>query len=203
MSKAYSTHNLLKMKFNELDFTGDWLSLIGKPEIRGSWIIWGGSTNGKTRCALQLAKKLAEFGKVVYNSLEEGASKSIQNAVRQTNMLDVGNKFNLLDVEPIDELKERLRKDKKIKFVIIDSLQYSGLNYSDYKELKDEFSKKLFVFVSHADGKEPAGATAKAIKYDAFVKIWIEGYKAFAQSRYGGGTPYTIWEEGANKYHVE
>ena len=203
MSKAYSTHRLLQLKFNVLDFDGQWLNAIGKPEVRGSWLIYGGSTNGKTRFAMQLAKQLAKFGKVVFDSLEEGASKSIQQAVQQTNMLEVGNNFNLLDVEPMEELRERLLKDKKIKFVIIDSLQYSGLSYSDYKALKDEFSKKIFVFISHADGKEPAGATAKAIKYDAFVKIWIEGYKAFAQSRYGGGEPYVIWEAGADKYWTE
>lgn len=203
MAKAYSTHRLLQMKFKELDFAGDWLALIGKPEIKGSWFIWGGSTNGKTRFALQLTKQLAKFGKVVYNSLEEGASKTIRTALVSVNMLEVGANFNLLDMEPIDELKERLRRDKKIKFVIIDSLQYSGLSYNDYKELRDKFSKKLFVFVSHAEGKEPSGTTAKSIRYDAFVKIWVEGYKAFAQSRYGGGEPYIIWEQGSKKYWVE
>jgi len=200
---AYSTHRLLQMKFKELDFKGEWLKAIGKPEIRGSWIIWGASTNGKTRFAMQLAKYLARFGKVVYNSLEEGASKTIQMAVKNVNMLEIGVNFNLLDMESIADLKARLKRDRKIKFIIIDSLQYSGLNYQEYKDLKAEFPNKLFVFVSHAEGKEPTGATAKAMRFDAFVKIWVEGFKAFAQSRYGGGEPYTIWQEGAKKYWVE
>jgi hypothetical protein len=38
--------------------------------------------------------------------------------------------------------------------------------------------------------------------YDASLKIWIEGYRAFSKGRYIGpnGGVYTIWEEGAEKY---
>jgi hypothetical protein len=203
MNKAISTRDLITRNFNELPFSDEWLELIGTPEVRGTWIIWGSSTNGKTRFALQLAKYLSNFGKVVYNSLEEGASKSMKDAIIDINMLEVGANFNILDMEDIAELKERLKKDVKIKFVFIDSLQYSGLNYNDYKELKKEFPKKLFIYISHAEGKEPSGAVARAIRYDAFVKIWIEGFKAFAQSRYGGGEPFTIWQKGAEKYWLE
>lgn len=202
-NRAYSTRDILNTKFKSLDFEGEWLASVGQPEPKGSWIIWGNSTNGKTRFALQLAKYLAQFGKVVYNSLEEGKSLSMQEAIKDINMLEVGAKFNLLDMEDMQDLKARLKRDRKIKFIVIDSLQYSGLTYSEYKRLRDEFGNKMFVFVSHADGKEPAGATAKSIRYDAFVKIWVEGFKAFPQSRYGGGEPYVIWEDGASKYFVE
>jgi hypothetical protein len=84
--------------------------------------------------------------------------------------------------------------------VIIDSVQYTGLKYADYVQLKDQFRKKLFILVSHAEGKLPEGRVAKSIRYDAMVKVWIEGYTAFPVSRYGGGMPYTIWEEGANEF---
>lgn len=203
MGRAYSTREILNAKFKALEFEGQWRASIGQPEAKGSWLIWGNSTNGKTRFALQLAKELAKFGKVVYDSLEEGKSLSMQAAIRSVNMLEAGANFNLLDMESIEDLKARLKRDRRIRFVIVDSLQYSGLNYSEYKRLREEFGNKLFVFVSHADGKEPAGATAKSIRYDAFVKIWVEGYKGFVQSRYGGGEPYVIWEAGARRYWVE
>jgi hypothetical protein len=54
--------------------------------------------------------------------------------------------------------------------------------------------------VSHAEGKEPKGNVAKSVRYDAFVKIWVEGYKAFPQSRFGGGNEFVIWPAGAQKY---
>ena len=40
--------------------------------------------------------------------------------------------------------------------------------------------------------------------YDATLKIWVEGFKAFSKGRFiGEKGNYTIWEEGANKYWGE
>lgn len=173
---------------------------IGEVELTGSWIVWGGSANGKTRFALQLAKALAKHVRVAYDSLEEGLSLSMQHAIEDVGFADVKRNFILLDGEGIDELKERLRKQRSPKVVIIDSLQYTGLTYTEYKALRDEFRSKLFIFISHAEGHNPKGAVANSVKYDAFVKVYVEGYRAYPQSRYGGNVPYTVWPEGAAKY---
>lgn len=173
---------------------------LGEVELTGSWIVWGGSANGKTRFALQLAKALAKHVRVAYDSLEEGLSLSMQHAIEDVGFADVKRNFILLDGEGIDELKERLRKQRSPKVVIIDSLQYTGLTYNEYKKLRDEFRSKLFIFISHAEGHNPKGAVANSVKYDAFVKVYVEGYRAYPQSRYGGNVPYTVWPEGAAKY---
>lgn len=201
IQRAISVSQLESMKFKELPFDGEFLKLIGCPEVAGSWLIWGDSGNGKTRFALQLAKYLAQWCRVAYNSLEEGASKSMKKAFAEVGMDEVRRKVILLDNEPISELKERLKMRRSPDVVVIDSLQYSGLNYRDYVALRTEFKNKLFILISHADGKNPAGQTAKSIRYDAFVKIRIEGYKAYALSRFGGGEPYTIWDEGSALYY--
>jgi hypothetical protein len=198
--RALSVADVASFNPTLLDFEGEWLDSIGKPELTGSWIIYGCSVNGKTRFALQLSKYLAQFRRTAYDSLEEGLSQSIKRAMSDVCMVDVARKFILLDKEPISELRERLRKKKSPDVIFIDSLQYTGMNYSEYKALKDEFRNKLFVFISHADGKEPKGNVAKSIKYDAFVKIRVEGYKAFPESRFGGGQPFMIWEKGAKEY---
>jgi adenosyl cobinamide kinase/adenosyl cobinamide phosphate guanylyltransferase len=201
-SRALSVDQILKKKFIELKFTGEWLDFLGEPEANGAWIIWGVSGNGKSSFAMQLARELTKFGKVAYNALEEGARKSMQKNIRDRRMHEpeVKRNFILLDCEPIEELKERLRKKHHPKFVIIDSLQYTGLTYIQYKKMKEEFRNVLFIFISHADGREPDGQVAKRIRYDADVKIRVEGYKAFSTSRLGGGEPYTIWAEAAAKY---
>ena len=200
INRARTYSDLMSQSIKEVPFTGEWLESIGRPEITGSWLIWGNSSNGKTRFAMQLCKYLANFTRVAYNSLEEGASKSIREAVKEVGMSEVRSNFMLLDNEPIEELKVRLRKRKAPRVVFIDSWQYTGLNYLEYIRMKNEFRHILFVIVSHADGKNPAGRTAKSIKFDAFVKIWVEGYRAFPASRFGGNAPYTIWPDGANKY---
>ena len=199
--RAVSIHRLFNTDIQSLEFTGSWLESIGRPELTGTWLVWGGSGNGKTRFALQLAKYLTTFGKkVAYDSLEEGVSLSMRNAIADCNMQEVSRRFMLLDKESIAELIARLESPRSPQVIIIDSIQYTGLNYADYKKLRDKFRSKLFILISHAEGSQPAGRVAKSIRFDAFVKIWIEGYKAFPMSRYGGGEPYTIWEEGALSY---
>lgn len=200
MTRALSIENIINYNPVTLDFEGRWLASFGKPELCGSWLVWGASGHGKTRFVLQLCKYLCRFGRVAYDSLEEGLSKSMQNAILDVGMKDTARRFVLLDKENIADLIERLQRRKSPDIIVIDSVQYTGMTYNDYKKLRDEFPRKLFILISHADGKEPAGRVAKSIRYDAFVKIRIVGYKAFPISRYGGGEAYTIWEKGATDY---
>ena len=201
MNRAVSVSQLMATNHNPMEFEGDWFNLIGKAQKTGTWLIWGNSGNGKTRFALQLAKYLCQFGRVAYDSLEEGASLSMKKAFIETGMQDVKRRIVLLDKEPIPELTERLEKRKSPDIIILDTVQYSGMNYKQYQLLVDRFRNKLFILLSHAEGKHPAGRVAKSIRYDASAKINIEGYKAFVTSRYGGnGEPYVIWEKGANEY---
>ena len=201
MNRAVSVSQLYKTNYKPIDFKSPWLELIGCPQKTGSMIIWGNSGNGKTRFALQFAKYLCGFGRVTYNALEEGASLSMKKAFIEIGMEAVKRKITLLDKEPITVLMERLEKPKSSDFVFIDSVQYSGMNYKQYQLLVERFRNKLFILVSHADGKHPSGRIAKSIRYDASIKVHIEGYKAFTTSRYGGdGNPYTIWADGAYEY---
>ncbi|OAV70486.1 hypothetical protein Barb6_01727 [Bacteroidales bacterium Barb6] len=46
----------------------------------GAWIVWGNSFSGKTTFVFQRAQYLAGFGKVLFNSCEEGDNPALQNA---------------------------------------------------------------------------------------------------------------------------
>jgi hypothetical protein len=201
--KAKSVAEILRYKPKALPFTGAWFDSFGTPELSGCWLIWGNSGNGKTRFTLQLCKYLAQFGRVAYNTLEEGLSLSFQSAIKAVGMQDVARRFVMLDKEPIDELRARLAGQKAPDVVVIDSVQYSGLDKISAKALVDAFPRKLFIFVSHAEGKNPAGRTAGAIRFHAGVKLWVEGYRIPAPvSRFKDGAcaPFTVWVEGAERY---
>lgn len=203
--RAISVAALARKKFIEMPLEGDWQRLIGTPERSGSWFISGESGHGKTSFLMLLAKELTRFGKVAYNSLEEGARSSMQSLMDDFNMKAVGNRFVLLNREPIDELSRRLARQRSPDIVIIDSVQYSFLDTRSYKRLTEAHPRKLFIFSSHAEGKRPVGRTARSIEFDADVKIHVEGFKAFCRSRHSRGvvpTPYVIWEEGANAYWI-
>ena len=199
MKRAYSVDNVLNAKFNTLEFTGEWRDAIGCPELSGSWFVFGDIKNGKTSFTMQLAKYLTTFERVAYNAVEEGLSLSIKSAYRRNNLKEVAGKFTLLDKESVDELITRLRRHKSPNVIVIDTVQFWELTFADYKRLKAEFPKKLFIYISHTEGRMPDGSTARKIWRDANVAIRIDGFVAFPKSRYGGGAPYVIWEREAQK----
>ncbi len=203
MGRAISVTQLISKRRNLLEFSGEWLDCFGMPELKGTWFIHGDSGHGKTSFILKLCKYLANFERVAYNSMEEGDSESFKIAVVREGMIEARRRFIILDNESIEELKERLRAHKAPKVVVIDSIQYSGMNYPEYKKLKNEFRDTLFIINSHADGKQPADRRAKSIRYDASVKIYVEGYVAYIISRYttGGTREFTIWKKGADDYN--
>ena len=212
MSRAISNINVLAARFETVEFAGEWLASFGRPELRGTWIIWGGSGSGKTTFTLMLCKYLANFGRVAYNSLEQGLSLSLQKAWERVGMGEAGNSVILLNKEELPELRARLSKRKSPEIIIIDSVQYlDGFNWASFKKLKREYPDKLFIFISQADraGKDPDGKLAGKIRYDAEIKIKVEGFKAFVTTRYEdaergeGGADFIIWEHGAAEYWAE
>lgn len=202
MSRALSVDNVLNAKFNTLKFDGIWYEAIGNPELSGCWFIKAPTKHGKTSLAMQLAKYLTKFGRVGYNSVEEGVSLSIQEAYNRVNMKEVAPKVLLLDKETVPELIVRLDKPKSPSIVFIDTVQFWDLKFSEYKELKSRYPHKLFIYISHQDGRNPDGHVAKRIWRDANVIFEVEGFKAFVTGRYGGNpdAEIIINEERAARY---
>lgn len=207
MSRAISNKNVLAAQFETADFDGPFLASFGRPELRGAWIIWGGSGSGKTTFTLQLCKYLAGFRRVAYNSLEQGLSLSLQKAWERVEMAEAGSNIILLNKEQLPELRERLNKRRSPEIVIIDSLQYlDGFNKRSFQKLKNDYPDKLFVFISHDKNGNPDGKLGAFIRYDAEIKIKVEGFKAFVTTRYEdpakgeGGADFIIWQQGANDY---
>lgn len=200
--RAYTVKNIYDAKFKTLDVQGKWLQAFGTPELTGTWFIYGASKNGKTSFAMMLSKYLTGFQRVAYNSVEEGISLSIQQAVQRAAMHEVGGKWILLNNENFDTLDRRLSRHKSPNVILIDSVQFAEMQFAEYKYLKNTYPKKLFIYISHVDlsGRNPEGKTAIRILRDASVSFRIEGFKAFPISRYGGGAPITINKELAQAY---
>lgn len=200
MGRAYSPTEILAKKYKTLAWSEQWETAFSKPETSGVWFIWGNSGNGKSSFTMQLLRELAKIGKVFYNALEEGTRLTMQSNLRRSDISSV-KKNVLIGNENMEELSVRLGKRKSPQFVIIDSFQYARITFPAYIKLKEAHRDKLLIFVSHAEGKHPSGRTAKQVKYDADLKIWIEGFKAISNGRYNPGGEFIIWKEGAEKYH--
>ena len=198
--QALSVSQLLAQKKETFELSPEWKIAFGEPEVIGTWIIWGQSGNGKTTFALQLAKELCQHGVVLYNSLEEGDSLSLMNAVERVGLQHVNRRVRFV-CEDMETLLIRLKKRRSPKIVFIESFQYTQMSYKQYIELKEQLPNHLLIFVSHADGNNPSGRSAKSVMYDSMLKIWVEGYRAFSKGRFIGERGWiNIWEEAAQRY---
>lgn len=202
--KALTVKEILNKKRQTFPFEGEWADAFGQPERTGVWFIWGRSGNGKTSFVMQLIEELCKYDRVAFDSMEEGDSLSMRQKLVRHGLGKVGSRFHLLNAEPMDELKERLARRKSYNIIVIDSFQYTQMSYRDYIQFKEQNKDKLIIFISHAKGSLPRGTAAEGVMYDATLKIWVEGFKAFSKGRFIGPTgEFTIWDEGAARYWGE
>lgn len=200
MARTLSAKQVLTIKFDTIRLGGGWDECVGEIETTGIWFIWGNSGNGKTSAVVSLCKELSAFGKVLYNSREEGVSMTMQNTLRRYGMGELGSRFQLANMS-LQELDEKISQQRSPKFVVLDSFQFMGLTYKDFRAFCEKHKNKMLIFVSRTRGRQPEGRAAISAMYDASCKIWVEGYKAFSKGRFVGTTgEMTIWDEGAKKY---
>lgn len=201
MAKSLSARQVLGIRRRSLELSGEWGRCLGTIDRHGVVFVWGNSGNGKSTAVVSLCKELSVFGQVLYASLEEGYSLSFQNTLRRLGVQECGSRFQVVEGASIDEIDERLSRPKSPEFVVIDSFQYLQMSYRRYIAFKEAHRNKLIIFVSHAHGKQPEGRAACSVKYDAMLKIWVEGYKAFSKGRFIGETgEAVIWQKGADEY---
>lgn len=204
MGRALTVKEVLNKKRQTFPFDGKWADAFGQPERTGVWFIWGRSGNGKTSFVMQLIAELCKYDRVAFDSMEEGDSLSMRQKLVRHGLSKVGSRFHLLNAEPMTELKERLARRKSYNIIVIDSFQYTQMSYRDYIQFKEQNKDKLIIFISHAKGSLPRGTAAEGVMYDATLKIWVEGFKAFSKGRFIGPTgEFTIWDEGAERYWGE
>lgn len=207
MKRALTVKNIFDKKYTTLTLSSAFQEAFGEVEKTGVWFIWGKSGNGKSSFAIQLAKELCNHGRVLYVGLEEGSSITFRNLLSICGMQEIGSRFTVLEPENItnlsEELVNRLKKQRSADFVIIDSFQYTGWDFKKYLAFKKAIArKKMIIIISQTKGNMPLGRTALSVQFDACMKIWVEGFKAFSKGRFIGnnGGEYIINEEKSQRY---
>jgi DNA replication protein DnaC len=176
---------------------------LGEIENGFDIFIFGGSGDGKSSFTAKLLQELSPLGKKLHLVYEEGHSKSVRLNLQRSGITDLPE-YEIMDNCNYDDLVYLLERKKSAKIIIIDSFQYARFTKLQWLELKAKYvkgrKKKVFIVISHADGKSPRGSVAVDAMYDAQVKVFIKGKIAFVKSRYEGKRNYVIWEEGAKAY---
>lgn len=205
LKRAFTPEQIVATKFKVLPFEGHWLQHIGRPDQRIRMIVHGPSANGKTRYLLALAKYLTNFGKVYYNSYEEGKSETLKKAIIESNIVQEVPRGSLIfgDRDGFDTMLTRMTNRNSPRFLFIDSIDYMNLTVEQYKTLHEALPNKGVILISWSEGKHPKTAAAKAIYYMVDLKCRVAEFKAHLRSRYGGNQPYVIWPEYWQKKAAE
>ena len=191
--RAIGISDFMSRTFVTYAFDGVWAATFGEPERNMKAIIWGNPGNGKTEFCIKLAKYMASFTKVYYNSFEQGICKTLQDALRRNDMMEVAGKVIFGDQETFEEMLERLSGKNAPQVVIIDSRDYLNLTTAQFKTLIDKHPRKTFIIVCWESGGKPRGEYAKQIAYMCDVKIRVSNFVAYPASRFGGNQKFTIW----------
>lgn len=182
------------MNFPFYEFEGDFQKAFGQPEKNFRMLIFGPEKHGKTDLALKYAKYLCRFGKVLFNSSEEGKSKTMQDAFHRNEMREVAGKFFLCHKETHEDIKERLaKKYSGYRFYFNDSIDYNETTERQYKELVKLFPRLAQVHLSWEDTKgNPLTEAAKMIAKRVDIKVYVKNRIAYPTSRFGGNELLTF-----------
>lgn len=194
MSRSIGITDFLNRKFDTYDFDGQFLTSFGEPEKNFTMIVYGHPGNGKTEFCLQLAKYMAQFTKVYYNSFEQGISKTLQDGLKRNNMQEVAGRV-MFGKETFQEMVARLKRRNSGGMVVIDSRDYLNLTTEQYKKLIELFPRKSFIVVCWESAGKPKGEYAKGIEYMVDIKVHVRNFKAYPRCRFGGNAPYVIWDK--------
>lgn len=195
MPKTLGVSHILNKQYRSLPLEGEWLETFGALSDPFSMLVYGHPKNGKTTFIMKFCKHLSNFGKVFYNSIEEGDSKTIQDALKRCKMDELEDgKFMLGDRYFFSDMLEYLKGSNRGRFVVIDSRDFINLTCVQFKKLKLLFPRKSFIIICWEAAGKPAGKFAKDIEFIVDVVVHVRDYKAYPRSRFGGNKEYVIWD---------
>ena len=205
MPKVLGVTQVLSKNYKVLEEVPQWImdALGVLPDPFHIQII-GRPKNGKTSFTMQLVKALADRYSVFYSSMEEGDSKTIQDAYQRVNMEEVNGKVMLGDGFYFADLMDYLRgPGKRKKIVVIDSLDYMKLTKAQYIKLIEAFPRKSFIVICWGGRKGRDFVCddyfGNKIKHMMGAIVGVENFKTHTVGRYGPCESYTIWERGVKQ----
>lgn len=200
MARTLGVHHIINKTYHSLAFEGEWKEVFGCPSDPFTMLVYGLPKNGKTNFMMKFSKYLTQFGKVWYNSIEEGDCLTIKEAFIRCRMdeLEPG-KFMMGDRYFFQDMVEYLKGRNKGKFVIIDSRDFINLTCQQFKKLKTLFPRKSFIIICWEAAGKPAGKFAKDIEFIVDIVVHVSKFRAYARGRFGGGKEYVIWDKAPLK----
>lgn len=148
--KVFDIKEILNTKFNSFNFEGQY-KVLGNPESNFKMQIWGTKGQGKSYFTVKFADYLSRFGKVFYNTSEEGISLSFQNKIRTLQNID---RIKIGIHKDYKSLKKDIKKEN-FQFLILDSLTDMNMTIDDLSHITALNPKIAIIYITQAtkDGR--------------------------------------------------
>ena len=160
------------MEFDTLKLHHPYNSFLGDIGEPFTVMIYGTPGAGKSTFALQLVNYLANnFGRVLVLSTEEGITKSMQDKVKQHELISP----NLIFAEHT----ENIIKMNLIgyRFILIDSVNDARLSPENLKELRNKYPKTCFILIFQST-KAGEFKGNQSYLHDVDIQIKVDNGKA-------------------------
>jgi len=200
--KSIGIKDLMERKYVPGVLPEIWMDHLGHTLTKKfQMTVTGDSSQGKTMYVMLLMKVIAEhLGRVSYNSVEQGFSKTLQNNVMLADLTSLAGKVQFHDHLSFDQMKEKLlNKHFRCNYWITDSQDFMEYTFKQYKEIKEMPKRKHLsqITICQSDGgPKPKSTDGKAIRFDADLKVHVKDFVAYNRGRFGETKPFIIWKEG-------
>ena len=186
-----SAGQLLRYKYDEVPFTGEWLAFIGRPSVKFHAMIYGRPKQGKSILSVKWAKYLSEnFGRVLYVASEEGFSKTLQKKVAEFAMDN--NNLDFANFRDFEQIKAAVNAGN-YKFVFIDSVNFIKITPEDVEDIKAENPTTAFITIQQAT-KSGQFRGSQEFAHNCDVVIRVENGIAYQQGRFAEHTEMAIFD---------
>jgi hypothetical protein len=123
-------------------------------------------------------------------------------------MQECGSDIILADEgETFESIIETMMQKRGRDILVIDSLtplRAMGFDIRNYERFRTRMRGKLLIWISHERYRTPDTKTGDYILKLADLKMRVEGFKVFTNTRAGEAMgDFVIWDKGAMEYYLD
>ncbi len=184
--RIYSIKTIREKNYHGVEFAPEFVELLGSPEANFTGMFYGKSGSGKSVQLLKLCEHYSEtYGKVLYNTHEEGVNKTIRKRIEDHNI----NSQKLYMGDRIDfELLCKKIKSNSYRMIVLDSVNVMKFTVAQLLELRRLFAKRKLAVVMVAFGTQ-MGSTRNVddLLHACDIKVFFKDGVAYSHGRYTSG----------------
>lgn len=182
---------LSQMRFKTFRYMGDFKNLIGEPETNFKCLVSGKRGGGKSTFMLMWANYHARnFGKVLYNSNEEGARLTMQDKLKRLNITTPN--LHISEHKNFTDLFAFLKANKGVySALFIDSLTRCGMDAEQIRILSEAFPELAIIYIVQQT-KEGHSRGSAANEFDVDIVIYVNDGIAVTDKNRFAPSPRTL-----------